>query len=144
MVYISRSTLGICALVSSVAASNPNEIFYLANCSPCVITDNNCKFTRSTIAYYPKQSASENGEYPADIVQSSTVIAWEGITVSGLFSTTDTFSATIRSDAKPKKLYELVGTGSTSKHAFNCYHDQNRILYKDGKDYCYPQYYCQS
>ncbi|CZS96859.1 uncharacterized protein RCO7_14025 [Rhynchosporium graminicola] len=99
---------------------------------------------------YPRESASENGEYPAEILGVPSVIAWEGITVSGTFSTTNLFTAKINSDAKNKKLYEFSGTGSTLRltlkrdgYSWNCFHDQNRVLYKEGGDTCYPQYYCQ-
>ncbi|CZT43301.1 uncharacterized protein RSE6_03313 [Rhynchosporium secalis] len=130
MVHITLPLLGLCVLVSLVAvapAANIDEIFYLANCSPCIITDKNCRFTRSTIAYYPRESASENGEYPAEILGVPSVIAWEGITVSGTFSTTNLFTAKINSDAKNKKLYEFSGTGSTSRLEYS--HPEERWLY---------------
>ncbi|CZS94909.1 uncharacterized protein RAG0_04724 [Rhynchosporium agropyri] len=81
----------------------------------------------SRLSQYPRESASENGEYPAEILGVPSVIAWEGITVSGTFSTTNLFTAKINSDAKNKKLYEFSGIGSTSRREYS--HPEERWLY---------------
>ncbi|KAE9365937.1 hypothetical protein N431DRAFT_495744 [Stipitochalara longipes BDJ] len=142
------SLLGLCVLTPwtfALPAANNNEIYYLVNCSKCAITDSNCRYYRSLMAYYLIQSKSENGELPTATSEAPGLLNWEGNTILGTFSAANDpdFSATIDKDALNSQFYNTVGTGKTETHNFTCYKDSDRILYRNGSDYCYSIYWCQ-
>jgi hypothetical protein len=108
--------LGLCALIflaSAASIANSNEIYYLVNCANCTIATSGCQYYRSTMAYYPMQSKSENGEFPPSIVPASVVIVWEGNVVLGQFPTTN-FMVTIDANAKTKNTFDYAGNGTTA------------------------------
>ena len=110
--------LGLCILlisISALPAGNNNEIYSLANCSKCVITDSNCQYYRSLMAYYLMQSKSETGESPTATSESTGLLAWEGNTILGTFvgANDPDFSASIGKNALNASFYNVVGTGKT-------------------------------
>lgn len=110
--------LGICALLLSTSAlptANNNEIYYLVNCSKCAITDSNCQYYRSLMAYYLAQSKSENGEAPTATSESTGLLNWEGNTILGTFTgaSDPDFSASINQNGLSAQFYNVVGTGKT-------------------------------
>ncbi|PMD34870.1 hypothetical protein L207DRAFT_588371 [Hyaloscypha variabilis F] len=140
--------LGLSALLLSTSAfpaTNSNEIYYLANCSKCDITDDNCPYYRSLMAYYLDASKSENGQLPTATSEATGLLTWEGNTILGSFTGAKDpdFSATIDQDALNSQFYNIVGSGKTESHNFTCYKDSDRLLYRKGPDYCYSIYWCQ-
>ena len=159
--------LGLSALLLSTSAfpaTNSNEIYYLANCSKCDITDDNCPYYRSLMAYYLDASKSENGQLPTATSEATGLLTWEENTILGSFTGAKDpdFSATIDQDALNSQFYNIVGSGKTESRElmwsrsvqnsrganpvldnFTCYKDSDRLLYRKGPDYCYSIYWCQ-
>lgn len=110
--------LGFCFILpfaTTRRAANSNEVYYLVNCSKCAMTDGNCQYYRSLIAYYPNESKSAGGQLPAAISAATGLLNWEGNTILGTLSPANDpdFSATIDSNALNATTYYIVGTGKT-------------------------------
>ena len=101
--------------------------------------------------YYSSDAESRTGQRPDDVAfigpNAAVITPFEGHTVSGTFSSGNVFTSEIAAGAQNLANFAFAGTGVNHYHGFNCYKDDNRLLWEglDGvyEQVCYSQYYCE-
>jgi hypothetical protein len=98
------------------------------------------------MAYYINaKSGSQNGQIPdaIDIITTTGTVIWEGHQTCGFFQASGkTFCSNIQSDAQSKSTGTKVGTAYNNETPFNCFKDNNRVLYSGNGFQCHSIYYC--
>ncbi|KAI9313014.1 hypothetical protein DFJ73DRAFT_787606 [Zopfochytrium polystomum] len=125
-----------------------NPIVYLSNCFQ------NDGSGYSHFAYYPNESASNNGELPAAVCNFTDYVYWEQPSGSQITCNTPSagapfsgFDALIQQDAQSLADFTFVGSAIKFGHGWTvpskCYKDNKRTLYTTDKGYCQAIYYCE-
>ncbi|KAK4034453.1 hypothetical protein C8A01DRAFT_39069 [Parachaetomium inaequale] len=68
---------------------------------------------------------------------------WEGSSVTCIFPSNTYFTANIQSGAAGYNFGKYAGSGKNNYRNFNCYRDNNLMLFDDGDYYCKSIYYCR-
>ena len=101
--------------------------------------------------YYSSDASAQTGQRPDDEAfigpNAAIITPFECHTVSGTFSSGDVFTSEIAAGAQNLADFAFAGTGANDYHGFNCYKDNNRLLWegRDGlyEQQCFSRYYCQ-
>ncbi|MCJ1308797.1 hypothetical protein MMC25_002452 [Agyrium rufum] len=126
---------------ASPLAERSGETVYLSN---CVENESGVQFPSSEINYYSNGANSQNGQLPTDAcVAGAEFVTWERQSHSCKFSDTEvSFTSHINSNGNQVALYSYAGSGSNGFTNFNCYRDNDRLLYQDIIRVCHSIYYC--
>ncbi|KAI1135657.1 hypothetical protein F5Y05DRAFT_415996 [Hypoxylon sp. FL0543] len=123
------STLAVVAFLAGVGLAAPaveglskraRESIHLADCVTYKVAD-----------YYPDDSQDDN--FPA--TNNECVLSGgfrEGQTSSCTFGSGVTFTYTLDGGALDAPNAQLIGTGTNGFHSWNCFRDDNHVLYTDG------------
>jgi hypothetical protein len=128
---------------SSLSPRSSSERVFLAYCYG--------GYPGSEMNYYSSDAESRTGQRPDDVAfigpDAAIITPFEGQTISGTFSSGDVFTSEIAPGAQNLADFEFAGTGRNDYGNFNCYKDDNRLLWEglDGvyEQVCYSQYYCE-